>query len=70
LKETKMSALRKLPPSLDRFEPVLPLAKAKARELLDRGGKLVSVSRDKVLVERCGQRATIDAMGRVSWQTA
>lgn len=63
-----MHTTRKAPLSLDRFEPVMPLAKAKVRELLARNARLTSVSRDQVQLVREGQLATIDVMGRVSWR--
>ncbi|WP_374348505.1 hypothetical protein [Chitinimonas sp.] len=55
-------------PSLDRFEPVLALAKITAEDLLQRGGQLISASRDQVQIRRGTATATIDAQGRVSWQ--
>lgn len=59
----------KLPlPDINRFDPLVPLAKSMAADLLARGGTLLRATQDQVQIRRQGQVATIDKLARVSWR--
>lgn len=51
-----------------RFVPITPTATIKIKELLDRGGFLVTEKREFVDVERLQSVARIDQHGRVEWR--
>jgi hypothetical protein len=55
---------------LDRFQPIRAAARALADQLIQRGGTLVTASRDRVLIRREGVLAEIDEQGRVTWRPA
>lgn len=63
-----IKAISRKTPDLNRFEPVLPLAKVKATELIRQGGRLVSVTRTEVRIRRMHHIAIVDKDGRISWQ--
>jgi hypothetical protein len=52
---------------LRKFQPLTPAAKMTLDDFLRRGASPVFASRDQVVLERFGQTATMDAMGRVVW---
>jgi hypothetical protein len=63
-----MKIQRVRPCDLKEFDPLMSLAREKARELLARDGQLHYVSHDKVEIRRQDQLATIDTFGRVTWR--
>lgn len=50
-----------------KFEPMSSLANQKIKELIDRGGIVISEHRNHVLIKRMESVAKIDQFGRVSW---
>jgi len=56
-------------PDINRFDPLVPLAKSMATDLLARGGTLLRATQDQVQIRRQGQVATIDKLARVSWRS-
>lgn len=51
-----------------RFVPIAPAAKIKIKELLDRGGSVVTEKREFIDIERFQSVARIDQHGRVEWR--
>lgn len=51
-----------------RFEPVAPAATFRIKELLQRGGSILSEHREFVDVQRQQSVARIDQQGRVEWR--
>jgi hypothetical protein len=51
-----------------KFEPIAPTAKSTVEFILGRGGQIVQDCKTHVVIERLNQQATVDQLGRVSWQ--
>lgn len=49
------------------FQPMVPVAKCKLDELIARQATVTEVYADRVVLQRHGQFAQIDAWGRVRW---
>jgi len=51
-----------------RFQPVAPTATIKIKELLERGGNVITERRDFVEILRFQSVARVDQIGRVEWR--
>lgn len=54
-------------PDLSRFVPQAQVARVQVDHLVARGARVVSVGRDRVVLQRGDAKAEIDALGRVTW---